>query len=655
MTLITNFKRESDTAKQPTIMTKKIIFLAVTYLAFFGCYSQLKEPRAVNMLDFREQENTEDVSAVYLLNDGHTEVRYDRSINTWVASTEYFYRIKILKKDALELGDIKIRLYIGGKMADQRETVKILRASTYNFDEQTGRIEKHAVTKKNVYKADISENTREVSFSLSNVRVNSVIEVSYVKHSPFIHKLDDWYFQQDYPVKRSRFAVTIPAFYVYVFQLQGYFPTQASEVGLDKEMKPFGRYTYQDLKAHWLMEDIPAFRKEPYMTTREDYISKLVFQLQTLRAPEYEKNYLKTWEDVTTDLQNSRRFKLFYTGKKDFTAFPLSTASNPLEKAKAIYSDFKKTFTWNKYYGVYPDVGFRKMMDRRTGNASSLGLTLFQVLKQAGLDARPVLFSPRSNGAIMYNYPFRDKLIATVVRLQIDGETYLLDPLGSVPFGYLSSDFLNGKGLVLGDQVEWVDLTKIARDQKSSEVKLTVSGDSIKADLTIVMKDYGMVSTEGKLEELLKQDWEIQEASIEEDELTRRKISAHIEREVEDDLILIPLAFDKLIFSENPFKAEQRLYPVDFYYSKRHSYQLTIDLSDDYAFESLPESRIIRLPDRLMDVSIHVSQIDSKASITFLFWTRTNSFDPRYYPKLREAYELMGELNNTVILVRKKT
>ncbi len=635
------------------MMTKKILLLTLScFLAVLG-YSQLTEPRPVNMLDFGVLDD--EASAVFLVNNGHTEVRYDRRINTWVASTEHVYRIRILKKDALDMGDVKIPLYLGGNMADQRETVDGIKATTYNFNPETGRIESSTLSKREIYKVDLSEHTKEVSFTLPNVKVNSVLEIAYTKHSPFIDQLDDWEFQRDYPVKYSHFAVTIPAFYVYVFQLQGHLQTKASNMELDKVRKPFGRYTYQDLKAFWVMENIPAFRKEPFMTSRDDYLSKLVFQIQTLRTPEYEKNFLKTWEDVTRDLQNSQRFKLYYTGKKDFTAFPLSTASDPLQRAQEIYARFKKTFTWNKYYGVYPDVGFKKMMEGKTGNASSMGLTLFQILEQAGLDARPVLFSPRFNGAISYNYPFRDRLIATVVRLKIDGQTYLLDPMNRLPFGYLDSEYLNGKGLVLGDQVDWVDLTRVAKDQRSSEVKLTISGDSIKGDLALNMKDYGMLAAGDQPETLFKSDWEVQEVAIAEDELTSRVVTARLERETEDDLILIPLAFDELIFRENPFKAEDRLFPVDFYFNKRYSYQLSIELSEEYAFESLPENKIIRLPDRLMDMTLNVSQIGSKVNITFLFWTRTNSFDVRYYPKLREAYEMMGELDGTSIIVRKKT
>ncbi len=634
-------------------MTKNAILLVCALFLSFASYGQLGEPRAINMLDFGAPE--QDVAAIYLLNNGHTEVRYDRTLNTWFASTQRIYRVRILTEDALDLANVKIRLHLAGKMAEERQYVDEINATTYSFNIETGRIEKAPLSKRNIYRTKINEKTAEVSFSLPKVQVGSVLEVSYTKHSPFIDQLEDWHFQKDYPVKRSRFDVTIPAFFVYVFQLQGYFKTKASNVGLDPKKRSFGRYTYQELKAYWQMENMPAFREESFMTTREDYISKLVFQIQSLQLPDYERNYLKTWEAVTHDLQNSHRFKLFYEGKKDFTAFPLSKAANPLVRAQEIYESFKKAFTWNQYYGVYPDAGFKKMMIDREGNASSMGLTLFQSLVQAGLDARPVLISPRSNGAIAYNYPFYDKLIATMVRLEIDGKVYLLDPLTDVPFGYLNGEFINGKGLILSDKVQWVDLTRRAIEQKSSTVQLQVSGDSISGQIELKMADYGMVSASSNPEELFKSDWDVLNVQIAEDELTSRKILAHIKKEIDDDLILIPLTFDELIFGENPLKPEERLYPLDFYYKKRYSYQLTIQLSEEYTFESLPENKIVRLAGRLLDMSINVSQIGSKANITFLFWTRTNSFDARHYSKVREAYELMGSLENTAVVVKKKT
>ena len=95
------------------MMTKKILTLTISLFLACIAYGQLTEPRDVNMLDFGAVE--QETSAIFLVNNGHTEVRYDRSIGTWVASTERIYRIRILKKDALDMGDVKIRLYWGAK------------------------------------------------------------------------------------------------------------------------------------------------------------------------------------------------------------------------------------------------------------------------------------------------------------------------------------------------------------------------------------------------------------------------------------------------------------------------------------------------------------------------------------------------------------
>lgn len=635
------------------MMTKKITFLIATCLFFFKSEAQLEEPRPVNLLDFNVEAPNE--SAIYLINDAHTHVIYDTSIDAWVASTEYFYRIRVLSKDGLDLGNVKVRLYKSGKMVDQRQYLDQIKATTYNFNVETGKIEKSVLSKKKVFRTKVNDNWQEVSFALPNVKVNSVIDIRYTKRDPFYNQLEDWYFQKDHPVVKSRYSVAIAAFFQYVFQLQGQLKTKDSKMEVSKERTPFGRYVYQDIEAFWLMENIPAFRKEPFMTTRDDYISKLVFQLQAVKTPELETTYLKSWEDVTQDLQDDHRFKLFYTGKKDFTAFELSKAPDPLARAKKIYADFKQYFKWDQKFGVHPNVGFRAMMAEKSGNTSSMGLTLFQILEQSGLEAKPVMFSPRFHGKISYNYPFVDRLIATVVRLRIDGKTYLLDPVNNVPFGYLHKDFLNGQGLVLGNRVEWQDLTRGATMQRSSQLTGKLAGDSLTVDIQLDLVDYGMVSSETQVADLFETDWNIVETNIVTDEVTKQSVTAKMVTEIEDDLILFPLKFDRVVFQDNPFESNERLNPIDFYYKKKFSYQLALELSDEYEIESLPKSRSVRTSDSKLNASLNVSQIGSKVNVTFIFWTRTNSFGTQYYPKLKEAYELMAELGNTVIVAKRKT
>ena len=633
--------------------TQKLVTFVAAYLAISMAFAQLEEPKPVNIADFNIEMPGE--SAVYLINDAHTQVRYDDRIDSWVAATERVYRIKVLSTDGLDLGTVKMLLYQSGNRIDQRQYLDNIEATTYNFNQQTSQIEKSVLSRKDIYRTDLNEEWREVSFALPNVKVNSIIEIRYIKRDPFYSQLDDWYFQKDYPVLRSRYSVAIAAFFQYVFQLQGHLEAKESKMGLSKSVQNFGRYNFQDIEAYWLMEDIPAFREEPFMTTRDDYVSKLVFQLQSVVTPDSESTYLKSWEDVTKDLQDDRRFKLFYTGKKDFTAFHLSTLPDPLDRARKIYTDFKQHFAWDEQYGVYPNVTFRQMMNERSGNTASMGLTLYQILKQADLDVKPVVFSPRSFGQISYNYPFADRFVATIVRLNIEDNTYLLDPVRDLPFGYLSPNFLNGKGLVLGEEVAWEDLNKGAQKNRSCLIKARLAGDSLAVDVRLTLKDYGMVPTETEVQSLFDSDWEVDRAEIVKDEMTQQQVKASIRTKVEDDLILIPLKFDNILFEENQLVASERLFPVDFYFKKRLTYQMTLSLSGEFEIESLPENKLIRTADSKLNASLSVNQAGHEVNITFLFWTRTNSFGTPYYPQLREAFELMAEVEHTVIVVKRKS
>lgn len=246
-----------------------------------------------------------------------------------------------------------------------------------------------------------------------------------------------------------------------------------------------------------------------------------------------------------------------------------------------------------------------------------------------------------------------DHLIATVVRLTIGGKTYLLDPIHDVPFGQLGSEFLNGNGLILGDVPAWQNLTIDAEDYKTSEATISIAEDLINVDMKLTMKKYGVISSEVDPKDLFKSDWEITDINIEKNESEVQELTANIENEVEDDLFIVPLSFDKIVFSENPFNASERLYPIDFLYKKKYSYKLEVKLSEEYVFDAIPESKIVKTTDGKLSAILNVNQLGQNLNLTFLFWTKTNSFDVAYYPHLQAAYQLMAELAEGSIIVRR--
>lgn len=613
----------------------------------FPVYIPAEEVEPVSKADFEVDAPGE--AAIYLINEGNTEIRFDYNAAILIATTKKLFRIKVLNAAGYDLGNFKIPLYVTGKSAGKEERIRDIKATTYNLDVESSQIDVSLLDREQIHRTELRENVEQVSFALPNVKVNSIIQVSYVVESPFLTRIDDWYFQKEHPVKQCAYSFRVIAPFRYAFALQGQEQFANGKTNDDRGMASLGRLRPYFLE-WWSAEDIPAYKKEPHTSIKEDHIAKLSIQLETTPS----RSFLKSWQDVSKDLQESKRFNQFYTGKKDFQSLGIPEGIPSLAKAQYVYEDFKSQFKWDGKYSVYPNVSFRELVGKKEGNTSSLGLALYQILKQSGYDVNAILLSPRYNGKINYSYPFIDRLVATAVRLKIDGKTYLLDPVNEVPFGYLHESFLNGKGLVLDKDATWQDLTLGLKDYKTSQVSIEVSEDLITADLQLTMKDYGVIEAEDP-KDLFKSDWEVSEVNVDKNELTLQQLTAKIEQEADDDLILIPLSLDRIIFSENPFNSNERQYPVDFLYNKQYSYKLEIKLSDQFVFDAIPEGKIVKTSDGKLSALLNVNQIGQKLNLTFLFWTKTSSFDVAYYPHLQSAYQLMAELAEGSIIVKRKS
>lgn len=599
---------------------------------------RFKRPPEVSIADFTVKFPGK--SAIYLINDGHTDLYLDRALGYWKASTTYFYRIKILEKAGLGLANFKIPLRVRGKLATKQERLKDFKATTYNYNE-IGYIEIEELSESDINRHKVTQGIEEVSFALPKVKVNSIIEVSYTIDSPFLSEIDDWYFQKDVPVQRSQYSVSIAQNFQYAYILSGVL-----------KPKEYPRTNFNYTEKVWLIRGIPAFREEPMMTSREDHIAKLSLQLNAVTLGDDERTFLKSWEDVGHDLRENKLFEQFYSSE---ISMDQKSSTEELALARELYEDFKLRYSWNGKFGIYPDVSLREMNKKSQGNSSAMGLLLYRRMREAGLFVEPVLSSPRSRGKLLKNYPLAERLIVTTVRLEIANDLYLLDPINDVPFGFLGESLLNGEGMILSNFADWQDLNVRNNDIRTSQVHIQILEKSIRADVELNLKDYGVVDDDMDLKELFKTDWEASEILLEENETTSQKITARISKEVDNDLIIVPLAFDNIVFLETPFEAKERTYPIDFFFKKRYGYVLSIELAGDYEFESIPEGRIVKTLDNNLSAILNVNQIGDKLNLTFLFESKTTTFRPGQYHQVKQAYSFMAELANSSIIVKRKS
>lgn len=583
-------------------------------------------------------------SAVYLISDGHTDVYYDATLDMFKASTAYTYRILVLKPDGFDLANVTIPLIVKGKLVTKQERLIDLKAITYSLSESGDYLEFEEISEDDLIKSKTRKNLEEVSFAMPKVKVNSIIDISYTIDSPFLGLLDDWYFQKDYPVRKSRYSVSIWKDFQYAFIMSG-------TLKID-EFQGEGQYY---VNKRWTMVDIPAYKEEPLSAVREENISRLSLQLNAVKRGEETESFLKSWEEVTTDLISKTRFDQFYSGQRKIEMTLPIASKDSLEMAREIYEQFKTKFSWDNTYDIQPNVSIKEFNSKREGNSSAMGLALYRLFDGMGFDVQSVLSSPRSNGKLLKKYPLIDRLVVTLVRMQIGGKVYLLDPLNPVSFGLLDDELLNGEGIILGDAVLWQDLNLNANDYKTCKVEMSINPSQINTEIELELKDYGVIEQDVDLKSLFRQDWELTNVSVDRNELSHQKISASIRSEVDEDLMLIPIVFDQVIFDDSPFEDESRTNDIDFIYKKKYGYIIKVKLAPEFEFESVPQGRIVKTLDDNLSATLNVSQLGQDLNMTFLFYSKTNLFKPGHYHQIKEAYQLMTELAEGSIIVRRKS
>jgi hypothetical protein len=105
---------------------------------------------------------------------------------------------------------------------------------------------------------------------------------------------------------------------------------------------------------------------------------------------------------------------------------------------------------------------------------------------------------------------------------------------------------------------------------------------------------------------------------------------------------------------ENPFKTEERKYPVDFSSPFDRFYVAKIELSDDLVVEELPKTKVLALPDNQGKFLLNVTQNGNTITFVSQFAINKSVFIMDSYPVLRELYNQVIAKQAEQIVLKKK-
>ncbi|HEY4325764.1 MAG TPA: DUF3857 domain-containing protein [Mucilaginibacter sp.] len=583
---------------------------------------------------------------------------------------EYHVKIKIFDAKGFDKGTIKIPVY-NNSNNDLYETIDNITGITYYKDEQ-GLTRTAELENKKIYPVKASKHLAYYNFALPGLHDGCVIEYKYTKESPYWWDFPSWELQSDIPKVYSQYEAHIPGFWAFKASLKGFLNLTKSSADIESKCFSSGGATCDCSFLVYGMKDIPAFIEEDYMTSKNNYLSSINFELEEFTNPYTgtKTKWTKDWTDIDYQLKKEDNFGSQLKKKslfKDRIVPVISGKTSDLEKAKATYAYVQKLFKWNDYRGIYSSDGLSKALDNHGGNDADINLSLISALNSAGLNAEAVLLSTRENGKINTLYPVLSDFDYVVAKVNINNQSYLLDatePL--LPFGMLPFRCLNDRGRVisLDKPSYWMDLDLPQKENSTYAFDLTLQDDGkLKGTLSNYSSGYEAFKKRVAIKKFNTLDEYVEDLNgklpkikILKSEITgvdslNQPLSEKYEVEINllDKLNVSRLSFNPFIFDRittNPFKLAERSFPVDWGMPSDNRYVLTIHLSPQYIVETPPEKIAISMPNKGRRFLTNYDAVDNTFTFSNVVEFNKSVYSPEEYPYLKELY-------NKIILAEK--
>ncbi|GJM36317.1 MAG: hypothetical protein DHS20C18_53180 [Saprospiraceae bacterium] len=621
-----------------------------------------------------------DAQAVVLYDVGEASFDYN-NISGFRVKFQRHQRIKVLGETGLDYADFSFRLYDYG--TNSKEEIVNLKAYTFNLVD--GEIEKVKLSNKDVFDEEIDRTRKMIRFAMPNVKVGSVIEISYTFYSDFFYEFQPWRFQYKIPVAWSEFEVSIPEYFTYNTTFRGYdfdrlvinetdSKTQSISLG-GGDVVSYHAKTY-----HWAAENVPSFKEEAYMAAAENFLTRVEFELSSIKFPySTTKNYNQSWESINKRLLDDEDFGgiIKRTGPvKDITESLTAGKESPEAKIQAIYDYIRTNIRWNKRFRKYVETNLKKVLDKREGSSGDLNLLLVTMLRAAELEAYPVLVSTRDNGMINPVQPTLSQFNHVIAAVKNGEKMILMDATDKdSPMTLLPKHNLNFKGRIVGEQLsDWIDLDANGKLKTAMQVDLTLTEENqLSGEIKYSYEDYAafhcrkLIEDAGSKEDFVKEyhndklGLEVTKHEFENPDDPYEKLRCTYEVNISDmvndggDLLYLNpmLYFGE---SENPFKLAERKYPVDFAFPIADIYIFKLNLPEGYSVEELPEDTSFILPERAGTFSFSAKVINEQIiQVTSLLSINKPMFVGEEYGALKEFFNLVIEKHAEQIVLKKKT
>ena len=573
--------------------------------------------------------------------------------------TVYRVRVKILKDKGISHADVKIHYY----SKDRIDEINNISGETYNLD-AAGNIVKSKLDKANIYTKQLDKTYSEAAFTLPDVKKGSVIEYKYTKLSKDFADIDNWYFQSDIPTRFCQFYMSIPSVLVFTYNVHRTLPMEEKDE------------QYQEAQKTFTMKNIPGLRDEPYMSAPRDYLQHIDFQLSAIRIPgEADHSYRSSWPQLNQELLDDEDFggqlhkNVPHTKELDAQ---LASLKDSAARMGLVYEYVRKHMDWNEDDRIYSE-SIKSAWDKKTGSTGDINLLLVNLLRDAGLDAHPILVSTRDNGHTNPFYPLLSQFSDVMAFVRIGDEQYVLNAADKYnPYWMVPYNVQYTRGFVVDkDLPGWVTLMN---EQNRLKTVVILSGV---VDSSGKLVANASISSFGYSRNIRSKDLKQGINHFKDAYFTKAYSSLHIDSlSIEDQdndslplkqvldfssqlnnsgqyTFLTPNLF--LGLEKNPFVAEHRFTDVDFGYRQSYMIVGSVEVPDGYTFETLPKNVRMIMQDTSIVLERLMQADDNRLSYRISLEFKRPVYFTDEYDDFREFYKKLFATLNEQVVIKKKS
>ena len=581
-------------------------------------------------------------------------------------------RVKILKEAGLSYANVTIPYYD----ENNEEQIKKISAYTYSLD-AAGNIKTTEVNKSSIYTKRINKQHSVMIIAFPDVKVGSVIEYKYTEERE-TRDISNWYFQEKIPTRYSEYQLNIPQAFHFTVQ-----PLVVGDIETKEEIQDQniavneGTLITKVLKKNYIMRNLPGIKNEPFMGSPKDYIQRLEFQISEIDYGDGEVvNIRKNWADLVKDLREYPDFGL-QLDKQIPETLPFIAQVTAMPRAesriKSVFDYVRKNLNWNGDENIFTDEGIVKAWKNKSGNNADINLLLVTLLKQAGIQAYPVLLSTRDNGLVNTFYPFFNQFNTVMAYAEAGDKIFVLDASDKISgFTLTPESIVNTRGFVVqGEKGKWIDVS----DLNSKYRIMTAIHGSI--DENGILKGDGTVNCDGYARTRRCKSWKKDKDKFREEFFVKPynavKVEDLVVNNADNDSLsleqkvtftyLLSNSGDYRNFSvnlftgldKNPFIADERKADVDFGILQEYMIFGNYSIPDGYSFDALPDNISMIMPDTSIVFRRFLQIEDNMLNVRISVIFKRTYFQAADYPDFAAFYKkMLGKLNEPVVIKKKK-